>query len=296
MKGRTTRNMPPERFNTIAKIVFALSMTVSVFLVALGLAFAPVKAQAEGTIPLDKFILSAQGTRVERISPDVPKTVEQLALQASMDRLATNEQRTKAERLVASQISGFKDRQAQIKAEKESEARSAAQAAATAGQKSAALDVTKQHYATLSGPSGHIDVSEQSNGSPSPATPVQAPNTVNVLGETIPFVDAYGAKRAPEHGCGVWRGDDPVDDGKMCYFVGHNPGDFHNVMKLQNGNPVTVSDSNGHIKTYIVHDNFIVAQKSSYGDIASRVEGHGESIALQTCCGDGINVRVVVAW
>ena len=67
-------------------------------------------------------------------------------------------------------------------------------------------------------------------------------------------------------------------------------------MKLQNGNPVTVADSNGHIKTYIVHDNFIVAQKSNYQDIASRVEGHGESIVMQTCCGDGVNVRVVVAW
>lgn len=158
------------------------------------------------------------------------------------------------------------------------------------------IDTTKQHYGTAVGSSKHIDVSEETNGSLSKKTPDQAADTINILGDTIPYVDAYGVSRAPEHGAGVWLGDDLVDDGQMCYFVGHNPGDFHKVMKLKKGDPVTVSDDNGNVKTYIVHNAFVIPQTTYYEDIMDKVEGHGESVVLQTCCGDNVHVRVVVAW
>lgn len=297
------RKMSPDKFNRIAAAVFALSIAISIALIVFGIVLSPMSATADEQRHLDKFILSAQGTQIESISPNIPRTPEEQAVRASMDKLATMEQKSKAERLIASQISGFKERQAQIEAQKEAERQAAEKAAAEteekrakAARQQAALDTTRQHYATVSGASGHTDLSEQTNGSPSPATPPQASSTINILGETIPFIDAYDATRAPEHGCGVWRGDDLVDDGQMCYFVGHNPGDFHNVMNLQNGNPVTVVDSNGNSRTYIVHDNFIVPQKTNYGSVIDRVEGRGESIAMQTCCGDGVSVRIVVAW
>lgn len=125
--------------------------------------------------------------------------------------------------------------------------------------------------------------------------PALPPDTIEILGAQIPFIDAYGVTRAPEHGAGVWKGNESTTDGQFCYFVGHNPGDFHNVMDLKIGDVVTVCDTEGRSLKYTVRDIFDVPQKSPYSSIQGRVEGHGESIVMQTCIGDG-NVRVVVAY
>lgn len=136
----TRKNMSSEKFNKIATGVFIASFAASIVLLIFGLVFAPTTAQAEERA-LDKFILSAQGTKIESISKEIPRTPEELALQASMDNLATMNQRAKAESLVSSQISGFKDKQAKIKAEKE--------AAAAAAQRAAQQHNNKLHWIPL---------------------------------------------------------------------------------------------------------------------------------------------------
>lgn len=285
-----------EKYN---KILAALSIFSAVAIAALLAGFIAVRPAYADERALDEQILSAAGTQIVELCPDFPLDIEQRAIEAKMDRLATAQMAAHAEKLISSQVSYARDKAEKIKAQREAAeaARAAAEAKAQAEREAAStLDTTRQHFATVSGASGHTDITEQSNGSPSPATPTQAPNTINILGDTIPFVDAYTVTRAPEHGCGIWRGDDLVDDGGMCYFVGHNPGDFHNVMNLQNGNIVTVCDSNGNTKSYVVHDTFTLPQKSTYSDVVSRVEGHGESVVMQTCCGDNVNVRIVIAW
>ena len=66
-------------------------------------------------------------------------------------------------------------------------------------------------------------------------------------------------------------------------------------MTLKNGDPVTVCDSNGNTRTYSVVDEFIVPDDTYWEDIQSRVTDYGESIILQTCCGDNAHYRVVIA-
>lgn len=90
-------------------------------------------------------------------------------------------------------------------------------------------------------------------------------------------------------------GSDSTTDGSWGYFIGHNPGDFTCVMTLKNGDPVTVCDSDGSTRTYSVVDEFIVPDGTYWEDIQSRVTDYGESIILQTCCGDNAHYRVVIA-
>ena len=87
-------------------------------------------------------------------------------------------------------------------------------------------------------------------------------------------------------------GSDSTTDGSWGYFIGHNPGDFTCVMTLKNGDPVTVCDSDGNTRTYSVVDEFIVPDDTYWEDIQSRVTDYGESIILQTCCGD----NAITAW
>lgn len=116
--------------------------------------------------------------------------------------------------------------------------------------------------------------------------------TLVVDGAHIPYVDALGQGSAPSTGAGIWRGNDSVSDGELCYFMGHNPGDFSVVMNLKIDSKVTVCDRNGNTKTYSVVDVFDVSRESHWSDIANRVEGYGESIALQTC--NDSTYRIVV--
>ena len=133
-----------------------------------------------------------------------------------------------------------------------------------------------------------------------PATAVQTattagPDTINVDGISMSYIDYFGASTAPTSGAGLWMGSDSTTDGTWGYFIGHNPGDFWHVMDLVNGDAVTVTDSAGASRTYHVVDTFTIPDSTYFEDIESRVTGYGESVILQTCCGDHANYRVVVA-
>ena len=99
----------------------------------------------------------------------------------------------------------------------------------------------------------------------------------------------------PSSGGGLWLGSDAVDDGSWGYFVGHNPGSFAPVRSLSSGDAVVVCDRSGGQRTYTVRDVFQVEETATWKTIASRVTGYGESVVLQTCAGDGMNVIVVAA-
>lgn len=119
--------------------------------------------------------------------------------------------------------------------------------------------------------------------------------TIDVNGTQMPYIDSFETASAPSSGAGLWMGSDSTTDGTWGYFIGHNPGPFTCVMSLKNGDPVTVCDGDGNMRTYHVVDEFIVPDTTYWEDIQSRVTTYGESIILQTCCGDNAHYRVVIA-
>ena len=120
-------------------------------------------------------------------------------------------------------------------------------------------------------------------------------DSIDVNGDIVTYVPSYESASAPASGAGLWMGSDSTTDSSWGYFIGHNPGDFTCVMTLKNGDPVTVCDSDGSTRTYSVVDEFIVPDSTYWEDIQSRVTDYGESIILQTCCGDNAHYRVVIA-
>lgn len=120
------------------------------------------------------------------------------------------------------------------------------------------------------------------------------PGTLVVGGTAISYRDVRGGT-TPSSGGGLWLGSDAVDDGGWGYFVGHNPGSFAPVRSLSLGDGVTVCDRSGVQRVYAVRDVFQVEETATWKTIASRVTGYGESVVLQTCAGDGMNVIVVAA-
>lgn len=121
-----------------------------------------------------------------------------------------------------------------------------------------------------------------------------APGTLVVGGTAIPYRDVRGGT-TPSSGGGLWLGSDAVDDGSWGYFVGHNPGSFAPVRSLSSGDAVVVCDRSGAQRAYTVREVFQVEETATWKAIASRVTGYGESVVLQTCAGDGMNVIVVAA-
>lgn len=121
-----------------------------------------------------------------------------------------------------------------------------------------------------------------------------APGTLVVGGTAIPYRDVRGGT-TPSSGGGLWLGLDAVDDGSWGYFVGHNPGSFAPVRSLSSGDAVVVCDRSGAQRAYTVREVFQVEETATWKTIASRVTGYGESVVLQTCAGDGMNVIVVAA-
>lgn len=121
------------------------------------------------------------------------------------------------------------------------------------------------------------------------------PDTIDVNGDVMPYIDSFETASAPSSGAGLWMGSDSTTDGTWGYFIGHNPGSFTCVMTLKNGDPVTVCDGDGASRTYHVVDEFIVPDDTYWEDIRSRVTEYGESVILQTCCGDNAHYRVVIA-
>ena len=124
--------------------------------------------------------------------------------------------------------------------------------------------------------------------------PKIAPGTLVVGGTAIPYRDVRGGT-TPSSGGGLWLGSDAVDDGSWGYFVGHNPGSFAPVRSLSSGDAVVVCDRSGAQRAYTVREVFQVEETATWKAIASRVTGYGESVVLQTCAGDGMNVIVVAA-
>lgn len=121
-----------------------------------------------------------------------------------------------------------------------------------------------------------------------------APGTLVVGGTAIPYRDVRGGA-TPSSGGGLWLGSDAVDDGSWGYFVGHNPGSFAPVRSLSSGDAVVVCDRSGAQRAYTVREVFQVEETATWKTIASRVTGYGESVVLQTCAGDGMNVIAVAA-
>lgn len=120
-------------------------------------------------------------------------------------------------------------------------------------------------------------------------------HTISVDGVSMDYIDTYQASTAPSSGAGLWMGSDSTTDGSWGYFIGHNPGPFWHVMDLTAGDAITVTDSAGASRTYHVVDVFTVPDSTYWEEIQSRVTGYGESVVLQTCCGDNANYRIVVA-
>lgn len=125
-------------------------------------------------------------------------------------------------------------------------------------------------------------------------------STITFLGEVIPFVHTNGAESAPATGAGTWTGTGAVDDGAPTHFIGHNPGDFHDVLNLTVGSLITVTDDNGNRRTYCVYelvdayDNGINVNNPNDDTFPRVIDQGGERITLQTCITDAIN-RIVLA-
>lgn len=122
-----------------------------------------------------------------------------------------------------------------------------------------------------------------------------SPKTVSFLDTELSYTDSYLVASAPKSGAGLWWGSDSTTDGDLGYFIGHNPGDFSDVMNLDLGDIVSVCDRNDNARSYAVVDAFTVSELTYLEDIIEQISGYGESICLQTCVGDGEHYRVVVA-
>lgn len=126
------------------------------------------------------------------------------------------------------------------------------------------------------------------------ALPPLPPSTVDVNGVLVGYVPSYATVTAPWSGAGLWLGSDSTTDGAWGYFIGHNPGDFACVMDLDYGQLVAVRDSAGAVRIYHVVDILTVPNTAYWEDIQESVCGYGESVILQCCVGDDLNLRVVV--
>ena len=148
------------------------------------------------------------------------------------------------------------------------------------------------------GPEPSVEASAEGGSSASEEVPSDEGSNVDgtlvVGGTAIPYRDVRGGT-TPSSGGGLWLGSDAVDDGSWGYFVGHNPGSFAPVRSLSSGDAVVVCDRSGAQRAYTVREVFQVEETATWKTIASRVTGYGESVVLQTCAGDGMNVIVVAA-
>ncbi len=126
--------------------------------------------------------------------------------------------------------------------------------------------------------------------------PAQLPaSSLQIFGNVIPYVDAFGVSRAPDSTAGLWMGSDSTTDGGWGYFIGHHPGVFNCVMYLDEGDAITVCDADGNARTYTVFAVYDVSDDTTWNQISSEVTSHGESIALQTCNGDHATYRIIEA-
>lgn len=104
---KANHNMTRKQSNKITAIIFAASVFFAAVLIGVGMTMSPAPAHAKTSSDYDimDLIASAQGTKIEQISPEIPKTLEEKALADEMNNLATANERAKAEKLINSQIS-----------------------------------------------------------------------------------------------------------------------------------------------------------------------------------------------
>ncbi len=138
------------------------------------------------------------------------------------------------------------------------------------------------------------DAASEASAMPEEATTLPA-DTLEIFGNVIPYAESTESKRAPDRTAGLWLGSDSTTDGSWGYFIGHHPGVFNCVMYLEEGDQITVCDSAGHEQAYTVFNIYDVPDDTQWGQISSEVTSHGESIVLQTCCGDHESYRIVEA-
>lgn len=122
-----------------------------------------------------------------------------------------------------------------------------------------------------------------------------SPRTITINGVAIPYKETHYWAVAPYDTAGLWDGSDSVSDGSYGYFIGHNPGLFKDVPYLASGSLVSVCDSTGASQTYQVIDVFDVSRSTYLSDIEARIQGHGESIVIQTCLPNAYRVVVAVS-
>lgn len=166
----------------------------------------------------------------------------------------------------------------------------AAEEAARASEEVIADESVPQ--ASAPGAQQQASASEQ----PSATAPADLRNTIYFNGEYVPFIQGSSEDiEAPRTAASTWFGDGSVSDGAHSYFIGHNPGMFSGVMDIQIGDEITVWDSQGDRRSYFVYDTLVIPNASNFYDYQNRLAPEGESITLQTCCGDNVNVRCVIA-
>lgn len=136
---------------------------------------------------------------------------------------------------------------------------------------------------------------EPQTATPASAEPAQLFNVIKVGETEVPYVDSQLTATAPDSTAGIWWGSDSTTDGRLGYFIGHNPGVFTCLLGLSAGSPITVWDSDGNDLTYHVVDLFDIPNTTTLEQLQGRISGHGESIALQTCIQGGAYYRIIVA-
>lgn len=119
-------------------------------------------------------------------------------------------------------------------------------------------------------------------------------NSVRFLNSEVSFIYDEACYSAPANGAALWMGTSDNYDGDMCFLVGHNPGDFSEVMKLSDGDTVVLCDAAGTECSYTVSDVWVMSNDSYFEDICDGLYAHGECVILQTCIGNG-DVRMVIA-
>lgn len=152
-------------------------------------------------------------------------------------------------------------------------------------------NTTQGNQSTTATNNVYVDT-EPSNEPVPITTTTMMPNSVRFLSSTVPFIYDENSSSAPEHGAALWFGTSDVNDGEMSYLIGHNPGDFAEVMQLTYGDIVTLCDANGYTRNYVVTDIIVIANKNKFGAVHDLASTHGECVVLQTCVGDG-NVRII---
>ena len=104
---------------------------------------------------------------------------------------------------------------------------------------------------------------------------------------------AAARRRAPEAACGWGRTRWTTAAGAIS--SGTTPARSRRCARCPRAMPSSCATAREAQRAYTVREVFQVEETATWKTIASRVTGYGESVVLQTCAGDGMNVIVVAA-